>query len=101
MKYGLVVAESVEEDLLGIFRHIARDNPRAALRLVRKLKAGMRALAAFPRRCPVAPEGKRAGAGEIRHAVAGNYRIIFVVDESVKTVGILEVRHAARLPKGE
>ena len=53
----------------------------------------------FPRRCPRAPESRRAN-GPLRHLLYGSkpnvYRILFEIDEARQILWILTVRHGAR-----
>ena len=98
MSYKVVITATAETNLDEILRFIARDNPIAARRFVMRLRARIKALAAAPKRCPLAPENGLEAGVEIRHLFYGNYRILFVINAN--HVVILQVRHGARLAAG-
>ncbi len=98
MSRKVVITATAEADLDNILHFIALDSPAAGRRFVTTLKARMKALAAMPERCPLAPEDGLDGL-EIGHLIIGNYRILFTVDAD--RVVILQVRHGARLPVTE
>ncbi len=63
------------------------------------LEGAVYALAAYPHRCPVAPESRRAKR-KLRHLLYGKkphvYRVIYEVDERRRAVWVLTIRHGAR-----
>jgi toxin ParE1/3/4 len=65
--------------------------------MVQRLRGRGVCLANLPRRCPVAPESKRAGE-PLRHLLYGNkphvYRVIYEIDELDKVV-YAPIRHGA------
>jgi toxin ParE1/3/4 len=71
----------------------------AAARWYNGLEQAVYALTAYPHRCPVAPEARRAKR-KLRHLLYGKkphvYRVIYEVDERRQTVWVLTVRHGAR-----
>ncbi|MDD2325704.1 MAG: type II toxin-antitoxin system RelE/ParE family toxin [Alphaproteobacteria bacterium] len=95
MKYAVIVQDTAIRSLEVIYRHIAQDEPVNAARYAQQLRKACESLKAFPKRCPVAFENGLGGL-ELRHLIFDSYRIIFTVQD--KTVHILDIRHAARLP---
>ena len=75
------------DDLLAIFRYVARDNPDAALRLRDRLRAATAALAEHPRLGRVVPE---IGDESVREIVRGSYRIVYRVAREVHVVAVME-----------
>jgi len=92
--YKVEFTRSAKSDLIEIFDHIAKDNPRAASNFVTHLESQIRSLKEHPLRCPIIPE-----TGEIkreyRQLLYGAYRTIFRI--STKRVIIIRVIHGARL----
>jgi len=94
MSFRVHATAAVLEDVVEIGEWIAsRGAPEAAVRWVTGLMEALRSLRAMPERCPIAPED--AGLEqEIRHAVFGDYRVLFVVRG--REVFMLHVRHGHR-----
>lgn len=65
------------------------------------LEQAVYALETHPRRCPIAPESKRAGR-PLRNLLYGKkphvYRVIYAIDEQKKLVRVLTIRHGAMEP---
>ena len=63
-----------------------------------KMEIPVYTLERLPRRCPVAPESKKAKR-RLRHLLYGAkpdvYRLIYEIDELRKAVRVLTIRHAA------
>ncbi len=95
MKYGVFFQDTAIRSLESIYRTIAQDQPANASRYAERLRRACESLKTYPKRCPIAFENGLDGL-EIRHLLFENYRIIFTIQE--KTVHVLEIRHAARLP---
>jgi len=74
--------------------YIARDNPLAALRWRRKILRLMGSLRQMPFRWEIVPEDLAIDQ-EYRHALLGNYRVIFRVEDEI--VRVVRVFHAARI----
>lgn len=87
-----------ERDLNYLYERISASDSAAAARWFGGLTAAIGTLERFPRRCPIAPEAKRAKR-QLRHllyaAKPDVYRVIYQIDERRKAVSILTVRHAA------
>jgi addiction module RelE/StbE family toxin len=75
------------DDLLAIFRYVARDNPDAAFRLRDRLRAATALLVDHPRMGRVVPE---IGDESVREIVRGNYRIQYRVAGEVHIVAVFE-----------
>jgi len=75
------------DDLLSIFRYVARDNPDAAFRLRDRLREATALLVDHPRMGRVVPE---IGDESVREIVRGNYRIQYRVAEEVHVVAVVE-----------
>lgn len=88
----LAWSEKAVQLLEEIRERIARDDPKAAVRFVRRLKSFVSQLRDFPYLGPALEEQKD---DNLRERVFGNYRIIYRVKE--KTVEVLSVFHGARL----
>lgn len=78
-------------------------SPAAAERWRKGLLATAKTLAAFPERCPMAPEAEALGE-DIRQLLYGRraedrYRLLFIVEGD--TVTVLHVVHGKRLRAGE
>lgn len=80
-------------DLLEIAEYIRRDNPPAARRFAENLRAQVSRLARFPHAGRSVPEFPLAG---LREVIVGEYRVIYRVVASARSVQILTVRHGAR-----
>jgi plasmid stabilization system protein ParE len=74
-----------------------RKAPLSAQRWVDNVFNEIASLAILPRRCPLAPENRRARY-EVRMHVIGDYLVLFNVDDALQTVHILGFRHGHRRP---
>ena len=93
-RYRVRITESAEADVELLHNYIARDNPLAALRWRRKILRLMQSLRIMPFRWEVIPEDLALDR-EYRHALLGNYRVIFRVEGDIARV--IRVFHAARM----
>jgi len=83
-------------DLLDIARFIARDDPRAARRQVKRLRIRARRALRFPRAGRIVPE---VGSDSLREFVEGNYRIVYRITSG--TITVIAVFEAHRsFPEG-
>lgn len=97
-RYKLEITALAEQDILDIRRVIAADKPVAADRWVRVVGKHAKSLRQLPYRYEEAPEAEESGL-PLRHIIFGNYRIIYVVDET--RVRIVRVVHAAQVLHAE
>jgi plasmid stabilization system protein ParE len=96
-RFTVEIGSKAIEDLDEIAAYIAVDSPRNAARCVSRIREAIDSLSVFPMRHPVAPEDEIDGL-EVRHAVIGNYRVLFTVER--RTVWGHGVRHGNRRPLG-
>jgi toxin ParE1/3/4 len=98
MAYLVELTRRAERDLTYMFERISASGSAAAARWFNGLEDAIRTLERFPRRCPIAREGKRAKR-PLRHLLYGPkpevYRVIFEIDERRKRVQVLTVIHGA------
>jgi plasmid stabilization system protein ParE len=73
-KVKIIWTPQAQEDLRQIERFIARDAPRTARALIRRLKASVDRLKSFPESGAIVSE---LGDPEIREILHGTYRIIY------------------------
>ena len=93
MAFKVLVTELANEDLGGLVRFIARDNPQAAesfgLAILEKLKL----LQDHPQLGRVVPERADSNIREIIHSP---YRIVYRILEAQQVVEVLRFWHGAR-----
>jgi plasmid stabilization system protein ParE len=98
MAYLVELTLRAERDLDYLLERISADNSAEAARWFNGLEEVIHTLERWPRRCPLAPESKRAKR-RLRHLLHGAkrdvYRVIYEIDESRKVVRVLTIRHAA------
>jgi toxin ParE1/3/4 len=98
MAYLVELTLRAERDLEFLYQRISADDSAAAARWFNGLEKAIYTLERWPRRCPLAPESKKAKR-RLRHLLYGArrdlYRVIFEIDESRKAVRVLTIRHAA------
>ncbi len=96
MAYLVEITARAARDLDHLYTQINAAESMAAARWYNGLEQAVQTLEKFPLRCPVAPEGKRAGR-PLRHLLYGRrprvYRVIYEVAEPEKTVRVLTIRH--------
>ena len=93
-KYQVKTTPTAEDDILSIFKYIAKDKPSAALKWVDEVENQINSLEKYPKRCPVIPEASELGV-DYRHIIYGNYRTIFRISQN--KVIILRVINASQL----
>ena len=98
MAYRVELTDRARRDLGDLYARINAAESLAAARWFNGLEEAVYRLEDFPRRCPIAPEGRRAKR-QLRHLLYGNkpnvYRAIYEIVESDKTVYVLTIRHGA------
>ncbi len=99
MAYLVELTLRAERDLDYLYQRIsAADDSAAATRWLKGLEEAIYTLERLPRRCPVAPESRKAKR-RLRQLLYGAkrdvYRVIYEIDESSKVVRVLTIRHAA------
>lgn len=93
MAYRVQVTEQADREIGEAFEFIAQDGVERAAAWLDRLQSRLDRLATHPNRCPLAPESGMFDL-EIRQALHGPFRVLFVVRG--KTVTVLHVRHGAR-----
>ena len=78
-----------EKDIEHIYRYIADDSPKNALKWYSSIRKKISTLEEMPERCPEAPESELVPY-IVRHLIVGNYRVLFRIEGS--TVQVLHVR---------
>jgi toxin ParE1/3/4 len=98
MAYLVELTLRAERDLADLYQRISKDDSATAARWFDGLEKAVYSLERLPRRCPVAPESKKAKR-RLRHLLYGAkrdvYRVIYEIEESRKVVRVLTIRHAA------
>jgi toxin ParE1/3/4 len=93
--YLVRIAARAERDLASLYEKINAIESEAAQRWYLGLKRAILSLARQPNRCSATPENKR-----LRHLLYGRkpniYRVIYKVNERLKQVDIVHIRHGAR-----
>src|SRR5437016_1366945 len=93
MAFKVLVTELANEDLAGLVRYIARDNPDAAERFGLSLIEKLKLLEEHPRLGRVVPE---RGDPNLREIIHHPYRIVYRVRETERVVETLRIWHGAR-----
>ncbi len=75
--------QSARQDMIDIKNYIAKDNPAAAMRLIRKFKEKTNQLKQFPLSGRVISETMDTN---LRELIVSNYRIMYQVSDEVVTV---------------
>jgi plasmid stabilization system protein ParE len=98
MAYLVELTLRAARDLDYLYQRISADDSAAAARWFNGLEEAIYTLERLPRRCPVAPESRKAKR-RLRQLLYGAKRdvcrVIYEIDESSKVVRILTIRHAA------
>jgi toxin ParE1/3/4 len=98
MAYLVEVTLRARQELIQLYERISADDSATAARWFNGLEAAVLTLERFPRRCPAAPESKRAKR-QLRHLLYGSkrdvYRVIYDIDEARKLVRVRSVKHTA------
>ncbi len=93
MDYKLIWAEEALTDFEAIITHVAQTNPRAAEKLGNAMIRHIEVLSTFPRIGPRHPKAAHEG---IREILSGKYRILYKVDDQLKSVEIVKIWHGAQ-----
>jgi plasmid stabilization system protein ParE len=89
-KYRIDIKPTAENDLESRYLQIAEASPQNAVRWYLDIIEAIEKLDTLAERCPIAPEDIDLQKG-IRHLVLGNYRVLYLINQSV--VEVLHVRH--------
>jgi len=95
MAYLVRIASRAERDLELLYQQVSAADSLAARRWYEGLKRKVLSLSLHPNRSSVTPENNK-----LRHLLYGRkphtYRVIYRVDERLKRVDVLHIRHGAR-----
>jgi len=89
-EWPIVTSARAEDDLIAIWLHIARENPKAADRILDMIENRWQQLAAHPLSGPSRSEV----APDLRHLIVRDYLILYRVSEHA--VEIVRVLHGRR-----
>jgi plasmid stabilization system protein ParE len=99
MAYAVELTLRAERDLDELYEYLSAEHSAAARRWFTGLEKAIFSLEKFPRRCPRAPEARRAN-WPLRQLLYGGqpdvYRILYVINEMLHIVRVLTIRHGAR-----
>lgn len=84
---------SAMEDMRSIKAFIAKDNPKAAVRMIKKIRAAVKHLEEFPHSGRIIPETANP---QLREVIISNYRVMYQISDS--TINIFAVYEGHRLP---
>jgi toxin ParE1/3/4 len=84
---------SAMEDMRSIKAYIGRDNPEAAVRIIKKIKSAIKHLEEFPNSGRIIPELNNP---QIREVIILNYRVMYQMSKS--EIHIFAVYEGHRLP---
>jgi len=93
MAFTIKWAESAYEDLKEIVQYIALDNPDAAAKLADRIIYHIDLASEYPFSNRVVPE---KGEDLIRETILNPYRIIYSIDNSLKTIHVLRIWNSYR-----
>lgn len=84
--------QKAEHQLVAISRFIAKDNPKAAVRVIRDIRAAALLLADFPE------SGRVGSVSSVKEWVVRGlpYILIYRVDAVTQTLAVIEIVHGAR-----
>lgn len=84
---------SALDDIRAIKAFIGKDNPEAAVRMIRKIKAAVEHLKEFPYSGRIIPETNNP---QLREVIISNYRIMYQISGSA--INIFAVYEGHRMP---
>jgi len=90
----VVFSTTAKADMAEIVQYIARDKPNAARKWAAEIRKSVQMLSGLPRLGRVVPEYK---VENIREIIKGQYRIVYKLDATKKTIVILTIVHGKRL----
>jgi plasmid stabilization system protein ParE len=101
MIYRVELTTRAARDLASLYERISAEDSIAAARWFNGVETAIYTLSELPRRCPMAPESKKAKR-PLRNLLYGNkphiYRAVYEIDEKARVVRIITIRHGAREP---
>ena len=81
------------EDMRSIKTYIAIDNPKAAVKMIKRIRAAVNHLEEFPYSGRIIPESSNS---QLREVIVSNYRVMYQITDS--TINIFAVYEGHKLP---
>ena len=94
-KFKVKITASAQIDFTSIWDYISQNNPSNARTFISEIENKIYALAIFPERNPIIPEGEFFHIEEYRHLIYKDYRIVYRVRGD--NVFILRIFHGSKL----
>ena len=96
-EYRVKIMSRAVQDINGIYEYIATEiqEPETALHMVDRIEQAILSLEQMPFRCPERKTGIYKDQG-YRQIFAGNYTIVFRINEMEKTVIVVTVQYTPR-----
>lgn len=92
-KFEVVWASVAEKDLADIVKYVANDNPKDALKLLKKIKNSAGNLYRLPERGRIVPELKKQGIFHYRELIVSPWRLLYRIERSkVYVLAVLDSR---------
>ena len=94
--FKVKITESAYEDMRAIITHIAYSlrNPQAALKISEMLMSSADSLSIYPKRHRV--RKKDSYGRSLRFFPAGNYVMVYWIDDNTRTVEVLRISYSRR-----
>jgi len=83
---------SAMEDMRSIKTFIAKDNPKAAIKMIKRIRAAVKHLEEFPYSGRIIPESSNP---QLREVIVSNYRVMYQLTDS--TINIFAVYEGHKL----
>jgi len=80
------------EDMRSIKTFIAKDNPKAAIKMIKRIRAAVKHLEEFPYSGRIIPESSNP---QLREVIVSNYRVMYQLTDS--TINIFAVYEGHKL----
>jgi toxin ParE1/3/4 len=84
---------SAMEDMRSIKIYISRDNPKAAIKLIKRMRAAVKHLEEFPYSGRIIPETSNP---QLREVIVSNYRVMYQITDS--PINIFAVYEGHKIP---
>jgi toxin ParE1/3/4 len=85
---------SAMEDMRSIKTYIAKDNPKAAVRMIKRIRAAVKHLKEFPYSGRIIPETSNP---QLREVIVSNYRVMYQISDS--SINIFAVYEGHNIPR--
>jgi addiction module RelE/StbE family toxin len=85
-QYTVNITANAKKDLREIVSYIARDNPRTAVKILKKIESKINTLDHFPYRGGYVPELLKRNIKDYRQLLESPWRIIYKIDKDIVNV---------------